>query len=109
LANWLAYAEPPHGHTGLCLPAARRGYHGLYLELKSEDGGATKEQKEFLRGVSGEGYCAVIANGFDEAKAALAWFIGVADHEPPSVLKTNLICQAHIPGGKRKRRSKKKK
>jgi hypothetical protein len=97
------------GVADLCLPAARRGYHGLYLEMKSEDGGATKEQKEFLRGVSGEGYCAVIANGFDEAKAVLEWFIGVIDHEPPSVLKTNLICQAHISGGKKKRRSKKKK
>src|SRR5262245_13782374 len=97
------------GVADLCLPAARRGYHGLYIEMKSEVGVATKEQKEFFRGLSGEGYCAVIANGFDEAKAALEWFIGITDHEPPSVLKTNLICQARISGGKRKRLSKKKK
>jgi len=43
------------GVADLCLPAARRGYHGLYLELKSEDGVATKEQKAFLRGVLEEG------------------------------------------------------
>jgi hypothetical protein len=97
------------GVADLCLPAARRGYHGLYLELKSEEGIATEEQKEFLRGVSVEGYCAVIAAGADEAKLTLEWYIGIADHEPPSVLKTNLICQAHNVGRKRERRNKKKK
>ena len=93
------------GVADLCLPAARRGYHGLYLEMKSEEGVTTKEQKEFLCGVSAEGYCAVIAQGVDEARATLEWYIGITDHEPPSVLKTNLICQAHVSGGKRKRRN----
>ena len=92
----------------LCLPAARRGYHGLYIEMKSEEGVATEEQKEFLRGVSGEGYCAVIAQGVDEAKATLEWYIGITDHEPPSVLKTRLICLAHNSGRQRERRKKKK-
>jgi hypothetical protein len=96
------------GVADLCLPAARRGYHGLYLEMKSEEGVATKEQKEFLRDVSGEGYCAIIASGIDEAKAMLEWYIGVTDHEPPSVIKTNLICQSHTSGRQRERRKKKK-
>src|SRR5215510_7527484 len=95
------------GVADLCLPAARRGYHGLYLEMKSEDGGATKEQKEFLRGVSGEGYCAVIAQGVDEAKSTLEWYLGATDHEPPTVIKTNLICQSHTSGRQRERRKKK--
>jgi hypothetical protein len=96
------------GVADLCLPAARRGYHGLYLEMKSEEGVATEEQKEFLRGVSGEGYCAVIAQGVDEAQAMLAWYIGATDREPPSVIKTNLICQSHTSGKQRERRKKKK-
>jgi hypothetical protein len=96
------------GVADLCLPAARRGYHGLYLEMKSEEGVATEEQKEFLRGVSGEGYCAVIAQGVDEAQATLEWYIGATDHEPPSVIKTNLICQSHTSGKQRERRKKKK-
>ena len=96
------------GVADLCLPAARRGYHGLYLEMKSEEGVATEEQKEFLRGVSAEGYCAVIAQGVDEARATLEWYIGLTGHEPPSVHKTNLICQSHISGGQRGRRNKKK-
>jgi hypothetical protein len=96
------------GVADLCLPAARRGYHGLYLEMKSEEGAATKEQKEFLRGVLGEGYCAIIASGVDEAKATLEWYIGVTDHEPLSVIKTNLTCQSRTSGGQRERRKKKK-
>jgi hypothetical protein len=96
------------GVADLCLPAARRGYHGLYLEMKSEEGVATKEQKEFLRGVSAEGYCAVIAQGVDEAKATLEWYLGITDHEPPSTLKTKLICLAHSSGMRRGRQKKKK-
>jgi len=93
------------GVADLCLPAARRGYHCLYLEMKSEEGVATKGQKEFLSGVSEEGYCAVIAQGVDEARETLEWYIGIADHEPPSVLNTNFICQSHVSGRKRKRRN----
>ena len=96
------------GVADLCLPAARHGYHGLYLEMKSEEGVATEEQKEFLRGVSGEGYCAVIAEGVDEAKLTLEWYIGVTDHEPPSMLKTRLICLAHNSGRRRVRLKEKK-
>jgi len=96
------------GVADLCLPAARRGYHGLYLEMKSEGGVTTKEQKEFLLGVSAEGYCAVIAQGVDEARAWLEWYLGSTDHEPPSALKTNLTCLAHKPGMQRGRRKKKK-
>ncbi len=82
------------GVADLCLPAARRGYHGLYLEMKSEKGVTTKAQKAFLRGVLEEGYCAVIAQGFDEASAALSWYIAISDIEPASVLNTAQICQA---------------
>jgi hypothetical protein len=86
------------GVADLCLPAARRGYHGLYLELKSEEGAATKEQKAFLRGVLEEGYCAVIAHGVDEARAVLEWYIGTTENEPPSVSKTATIFKSHTSG-----------
>jgi VRR-NUC domain-containing protein len=76
------------GVADLCLPAARRGYHGLYIEMKSEEGVATQEQKSFLRGVLEEGYCAVIAEGVDQARAVLDWYIGINDYEPEAVLTT---------------------
>ena len=88
------------GVADLCLPAARRGYHGLYLEMKSEEGVATKEQKAFLRNVLEEGYCAVIAHGVDEARSALAWYIGITEDEPPSVRQTDLICRAQLSSDK---------
>jgi hypothetical protein len=59
------------------LPAARHGYHGLYLEMKSEMGSASLEQKDFLRGVLEEGYCVVIAYVVDQARVALEWYIGI--------------------------------
>jgi len=80
------------GVSDLCLPAARRGYHGLYLEMKSEKGSASIEQKVFLRGVLEEGYCAVIVHGFEEARGALEWYIGIIDTQPASVLKTAQAC-----------------
>lgn len=77
--------------------------------MKSETGAATEEQKEFLRGVSEEGYCAVIAQGLEEARATLQWYIGIIDQEPPPVLKSKLMCQSRISDKKRQRRNKKKK
>jgi hypothetical protein len=41
-----------------------------------------------------EGYCAVIAQGFDEAREVLSWYIAINDKEPASVLNTVQICQA---------------
>ncbi|MGN0989552.1 MAG: hypothetical protein ACI4N6_04505, partial [Eubacteriales bacterium] len=35
------------GVSDLCLPVARCGFHGLYIELKAQDGRATAEQNEF--------------------------------------------------------------
>jgi VRR-NUC domain len=81
------------GVPDLCLPAARRGYHGLYIEMKSEEGVATKEQKAFLRSVLEEGYCAVIAEGVDQARSTIGWYIGISDNEPVAVLRTARICQ----------------
>jgi hypothetical protein len=40
------------------------------------------------------GYCAVIAEGIDEARKTLMWYIGISDHEPASVLKAAQICLA---------------
>jgi hypothetical protein len=60
--------------------------------MKSENGVTTKAQKDFLRGVLEEGYCAVIAQGFDDAVAALSWYIAISDKKPASVLNTAQTC-----------------
>lgn len=55
------------GVSDLCLPVARCGFHGLYIELKAQDGKATAEQNEFIRDVLGQGYYARVCFGADEA------------------------------------------
>lgn len=56
------------GVPDLCLPVPRRNYHGLYIEMKYGKGRTSKEQKEWIQKLNGQGYKAVVCNGFDEAK-----------------------------------------
>lgn len=49
------------------LPAARGGYHGLYVELKAIGGKLTKEQRAFLLAMMQQGYAAECCEGADAA------------------------------------------
>lgn len=55
------------GVPDICLPSARGGYHGLYIELKAGKNKATKEQEEWLSALSEEGYKAVVCRGWVNA------------------------------------------
>ena len=55
------------GVPDLCLPVARGGYHGLYIELKTEKGRATENQKTWIQRLTEQGYLAKVCYGFDEA------------------------------------------
>lgn len=56
------------GVSDLFLPVSRKGYHGLWIEMKKQRGGRLSEyQKDWLEGMNKEGYMAVRANGADEA------------------------------------------
>jgi hypothetical protein len=59
------------GVPDICLPVARSGFHGLYLELKSDGGRLQDTQKTWLDDLNKQGYKAVTVYGFDEAKAAI--------------------------------------
>ena len=54
------------GVPDICLPVARGGYHGLYIELKRTKKGArlSVEQKEWLDRLNANGYRAVCAFGW---------------------------------------------
>lgn len=56
------------GVPDLCLPVARGRYHGLYIEMKYNNGKTSKEQKEWLQKLSKQGYKAIVCYGFEEAK-----------------------------------------
>lgn len=55
------------GVSDIFLPVSRRGYHGLYIELKALDGRLSREQKVFLEAVVKEGYAGFVAYGGEEA------------------------------------------
>ena len=56
------------GVPDMCLPVARGGYHGLYIELKRQRGGTVSEtQKSWITALAEQGYKAVVCRGAEEA------------------------------------------
>ena len=65
------------GVADVFLPVARRGLHGLFLEMKFGKNSTTPEQKEFLSNVELQGFATAVCYSFERAKAAiLAYYIG---------------------------------
>lgn len=66
------------GVPDMCLPVARQGYHGLFIELKREKGGRVSvDQKRWLLALSQEGYKACLCRGADEAIAKLKEYLDI--------------------------------
>lgn len=63
------------GVPDLCLPVARGGYHGLYIEMKSEEGVISLNQRVFLESLNEEGYKAVVCHGFDKARKVIEEYL----------------------------------
>ena len=56
------------GVPDLFLPVARKGKHGLYIEMKRKEGGRLSDyQKEWLAKLAEQGYETVVCEGFEEA------------------------------------------
>ena len=55
------------GVSDICLPVPRGKYHGLYIELKAEDGVPSVRQLEFLSNMREEGYCTAVCYGASQA------------------------------------------
>lgn len=67
------------GVPDLCLPVAAGGYHGLWIELKTATGKVSPEQREWLAGLTAQGYRAVVCRGADAAiKELLAYLENLA-------------------------------
>lgn len=65
------------GVPDMCLPVPRRGYHGLYIELKRTDGGTVSPaQKAWIQALNDNGYLAVICKGAGSAIATLMQYLG---------------------------------
>lgn len=65
------------GVPDLCLPVARGGYHGLYIELKRRKGGSVSvEQKTWIDLLNQQKYKAVVCHGWEMAQVVLRAYLG---------------------------------
>ena len=64
------------GVPDLFLPVARKGYHGMFIELKRRRGGVvSKDQQQWIDDLREQGYHAIVCRGFDEAKEQLTEYL----------------------------------
>jgi hypothetical protein len=63
------------GVSDICLPCARLGYNGLYIELKKMTGKESPAQKEFGAFLTQEGYLYRCCYGWIEAAETLEWYL----------------------------------
>lgn len=64
------------GVPDICLPVARLGFHGFYLELKFGRNKPTDEQTAWLNALSEQGYCVDVSYGWQEAAHKLVRYLG---------------------------------
>lgn len=72
------------GVPDIWLPVARRGYHGLVIELKAGKGRVRPEQRAWLTALEVQGWLAQVQVGAEKAKELLAWYLGEAAESRPA-------------------------
>ena len=65
------------GVPDLCLPISRGGYHALYIELKSDTGRATMEQKWWGEHLRVQGNMWEVCHGWESAVRVLEWYLSL--------------------------------
>lgn len=64
------------GVPDICLPVARGGYFGMYVELKRVKGSKTSEcQKEWMAALNAQGYLAIVCYGWEEARKMIVQYL----------------------------------
>jgi hypothetical protein len=70
------------GVPDLCLPCARRGYHGLFIELKVGRNRPAEKQAAWLDALTQAGYLAVACWGWCEAREVIEEYLASPQHTP---------------------------
>lgn len=74
------------GVPDICIPLARNGYHGLYIELKRRCGSlVSPPQQHWLTLLNKNGYFAVVALGFDHARRIVEEYFFINGEKNPDI------------------------
>jgi hypothetical protein len=65
------------GIPDLFLPAARNGYNGLFIELKTEKGTVSPNQKHWIAALREQGYQVEVCYGWDAARLVLLEYMSL--------------------------------
>ena len=65
------------GVPDLCLPVPRGAYHGLFIEMKTETGTATGDQKWWGDQLKDQGYMWAVCNGWESAVRLLEAYLSL--------------------------------
>jgi hypothetical protein len=65
------------GVCDLFLPVARGKWHGFFIEMKTQIGKLSDNQKEFIAGVEKQGYYTAVCYGADEAIEQLIFYLQI--------------------------------
>jgi len=74
------------GVPDVCLPVARNGAHGLYIELKTERGKPTPEQLGWIRALRRQGYVAEVCRGWESARSMIEHYLTVGPHRESALV-----------------------
>lgn len=63
------------GVPDLHLPVARKGFHGLYIEMKTETGKTSDNQDWWIYELQKQGYCCAVCHGWQDAAGVLEGYL----------------------------------
>ena len=69
------------GVPDMHLPVARGPYHSLYIELKTEKGRVSAEQKWWMERLNAQGNFAQVCHGWESAIRVLEWYLSLSGGE----------------------------
>jgi len=65
------------GVPDICLPVARMGFHGLFIEMKVGKNKPSDNQKRWISDLNEQGYRAEVCYGWEEASKVISEYLGI--------------------------------
>ena len=63
------------GIPDLFLPVSRKGFHGLYVEMKAKGGRLSDYQKKWIKELEHQGYLVLVCYGWQEASKEIQEYL----------------------------------